>query len=166
MPASHHGPGLTENEAEYANEEQTLQSGALHGFTANLLNYFQIMLRFTTIYSERYRLCRFVLMIYRQAWRANMRQNERIDWCIQDPPLHFVAPHDGLFEYANTNIIIQNIASCYARSRQKLGENNRGINFFSLAWRENFSSKACGLISMSCLILISTPQNFADFLNW
>ena len=66
MPASHHGPGLTENEAEYANEEQTLQSGALHGSTANLLNYFQIMLRYTLFYSDS--LCRFVDDIDRQDW--------------------------------------------------------------------------------------------------
>ena len=50
---------------------------------------------------------------------------------IQEPPLHIVVPHDGLFEYANTNIIIQNLASFYACSQQKLGENNsRGIKFF------------------------------------
>ena len=57
--------------------------------------------------------------------RANREKN------IQEPPLHIVAPHDGLFEYANTNIIIQNLASFYARSRQKLGEDNsQGIKIF------------------------------------
>ena len=59
-----------------------------------------------------------------------LREN-RENLSIQEPPLHIVAPHDGLFEYANTNIIIQNLASFYARSRQKLGENNRrGIKIF------------------------------------